>query len=358
MFSRFSELPEIRVSHGVLAYLLLIVGASREGGRRLSAAMVVLGYLAVDWFFVPPRRAIGFPSEFDFIILVGFLVTAVVVSQLVVNLRQTATLATHRAEEIEKLSTERVLLEREASRADVLREAERLKDALIASLVHDLRSPITTMTMLAATDSGVSAESALQRIGDEVHRIDAFLSTLGRFTTGPHATQLLAIETHVADDLIGTALSSTEAALQGHPITTQTADTLVLLRCDFTLSLRILGNLLENAARYSPAGAPIDIRATTDDRQVRIVVSDRGPGLIDNEIDEVFRPLHRGSAAASEGRGSGMGLAIARTFAQAQHGDVLYAPRAGGGAQFILRLPAASMVAVPAGTQALRGFGL
>ncbi len=358
VFSRVSALPEIRVSHGVLAYLLLIVGASREGGRRLSGVMVILGYMAVDWFFVPPRRAFGRPSEFDFIILVGFLVTAVVVSQLVVNLRQTATLATERAEEIERLSTERLLLEREASRAEVLREAERLKDALIASLVHDLRSPITTMTMLSASESGVPAETALRRIGDEVHRIDAFLSTLGRFTTGPHAAQLLVIETHVADDLIGTALRSTEAALQGHRVSTQTADALVLLRCDFTLSLRIVGNLLENAARYSPPGSPIDIRAVTDGTRVRIVVSDRGPGLAADEVEAVFRPLQRGSAAVGERRGSGMGLAIALTFAQAQHGDVVYAPREGGGAQFTLVLPAASMLTEPAGPALSGGFGL
>jgi two-component system sensor histidine kinase KdpD len=320
--------------------------------------MVVLSYLAVDWFFVPPRRAFGRPSEFDVIILVGFLVTAVVVSQLVVNLRQTATLATARAEEIERLGAERLLLDREASRAEVLREAERLKDALIASLVHDLRSPITTMSMLSSPDSGVRVDTALQRIGDEVHRIDAFLSTLGRFTTGSHAAQLLVIETHVADDLIGTALRSTDAALQGHPVSTQTADTLVLLRCDFTLSLRIVGNLLENAARYSPNGAPIDIRAISDGAQVRIVVSDRGPGLAADEVDAVFRPLERGSAASSARSGSGMGLAIARTFAQAQRGDVVYAPRDGGGAQFTLVLPAASMDSESAGVLQSGGIGL
>ena len=142
VFSPIAALPEIRIAHGVLVYLLLIVGASREGGRALSAVMVVLSYGAVDWFFVPPRQAFGTPTQLDLIILIGFFATATVISQLVITLRQTASLATARAAEIERLGGERLLLERDASRAHVLREAERLKNALIASLAHDLRSPI------------------------------------------------------------------------------------------------------------------------------------------------------------------------------------------------------------------------
>ena len=103
VFSQIATLPELRIAHGVLVYLLLIVGASREGGRTLSGVMVLLSYGAVDWFFVPPRQAFGKPTEFDLIILIGFLATATVISQLVITLRQTAILATGRAAEIERL---------------------------------------------------------------------------------------------------------------------------------------------------------------------------------------------------------------------------------------------------------------
>jgi len=342
--SQIASIPELRVAHGVLVYLLLIVGASREGGRLLSAVMVVLSYLAVDWFLVPPRRQIGTPTELDFIILLGFLITATVISQLVVTLRQTATLATARAAEIERLGTERLILEREASRAQVLREAERLKNALIASLAHDLRSPITTLTMLAGPDSRLATDVALSRIRDEAQRLDEFLRTLGRFTAYGDADNLLVVESHVVEDLVGTAILSSESALSTHRVVVHPAaiEPLLMVRCDFTLTLQILGNLLVNAARYSPAGTQIDVSSSFVDGVVQITVSDRGPGLAPDEVEHVFQPLTRGTAARQSPTGTGMGLAIARTFALAQHGEVIYSPRVGGGADFRLELPSAS----------------
>lgn len=266
------------------------------------------------------------------------------ISQLVVTLRQTATLATARAAEIERLGVERLTLERDASRAQVLREAERLKNALIASLAHDLRSPITTLTMLAGPDSPVSADVALSRIRVEAQRLDDFLRTLGRFTAYGDADNLLVVESHVVEDLIGTAILSSESALRLHTVVVHrpVLEPLLMVRCDFTLTLQILGNLLVNAAHYSPAGSRIDVTSRFDDGVVQISVSDRGPGLEDGEVDSVFRPLARGGAAQQSPTGTGMGLAIARTFAQAQHGDVIYTPRVGGGAEFRLELPSAS----------------
>ncbi len=343
-FVQIATLPELRIAHGVLVYLLLIVGASREGGRLLSAVMVLLSYLAVDWFFVPPRQQIGTPTELDFIILIGFLATATVISQLVITLRQTATLATARAAEIERLGAERLTLERDASRAQVLREAERLKNALIASLAHDLRSPITTLTMLAGPNSPVATDVALARICDEAQRMDDFLRTLGRFITHGDSDNLLVVESHVVDDLIGTAVLSSASALSLHTVVVQPAamETMLMVRCDFTLTLQILGNLLVNAARYSPTGSQIDVSSSFDDGVVQITVADRGPGLAEDEVDRVFRPLVRGKSGQRSPTGTGMGLAIARTFSLAQHGDVIYSPRVGGGAEFRLELPATS----------------
>ncbi len=344
VFYPIATLPEIRIAHGVLVYLLLIVGASREGGRALSAVMVVLSYGAVDWFFVPPRQAFGTPTQLDLIILIGFFATATVISQLVITLRQTASLATARAAEIERLGAERLLLERDASRAHVLREAERLKNALIASLAHDLRSPITTLTMLADPASPVATNVALSRIRDEARRLDEFLRTLGRFTAYGDPDNLLVVESHVVDDLIGTAILSSESALMVHRVVVHpaAADTLLMVRCDFTLTLQIIGNLLVNAARYSPPGSLIEVSSKFDDGIVQITVADRGPGVADDELELLFRPLARGRSALTSPTGTGMGLAIARTFALAQHGDVIYSARVGGGAEFRLELPSAS----------------
>jgi len=348
LVARISFFPEMRISHGVLMYLLIIVGASREGGRALSAVIVVLSYLAVDYYFVPPRLELGKATDFDVIIMFGFVVTAFVIAQLVLNLRQAAVIATARASEIELLSAERIVLEREASRAAVLQEAERLKNALLASVSHDLRSPIMAMTMLADPVSGLAPAEAMARISEQARQLGDFLSTLGRFTSAEGTTgDALRTETHVVDDLVGAAIRASASQLTRHTLTlpTVTDGSAMLVRCDFTLSLQIMGNLLQNAAKYAPDGGDIEVSWVRELTRVRITVSDRGAGIPAGEVERFFQPMQRGalaSAAAGElPAGTGMGLAIARTFARAQLGDVTYRARPGGGACFDLVLPAA-----------------
>lgn len=348
-FNSLSDMPTIRIAHGVLAYLLLIIGASREAKLALSVVMVVLGYLAVDWIFVPPRHALGMPSDLDFVLLVGFVLTGAVISRLMTRLRRAAEIATNRAAEIERLSEERLALERDAACITVLNEAERLKNALIASLVHDLRTPVATICLLADPESGVASRIALDRVGEEARRLGDFLATMQRFVfVGAGDGSLLVIEPHVVDDLIGTAIRSAGIGLLGHPVRVHLPPTteLLMVNCDLTLSLQILGNLLQNASRYSPAGTPIDVTARAGDGEICITVSDRGPGLAQDELESVFKPLHRGRAAPRT-EGIGMGLAISRTFARAQQGDVHYQPRPGGGAEFRLVLPASARVRAP-----------
>ena len=148
----------------------------------------------------------------------------------------------------------------------------------------------------------------------------------------------------MVDDLIGTAILSSESALMVHRVFVHpsAADTLLMVRCDFTLTPQIIGNLLVNAARYSPAGSLIEVSSSFDDGIVQITVADRGPGVADDELELLFKPLARGRSALTSPTGTGMGLAIARTFALAQHGDVIYSARVGGGAEFRLELPSAS----------------
>lgn len=355
-FATLPELPVLRVAHGVLAYLLLIVAVSREGDWLLAGIMVIASYLAVDWIFVPPRRQFGHPNDLDLVILLGFLMTSVVISRLVIRMQRTAMLATARAEEIHRLSAERLELEMDAARAEVVREAERLKNALLASVTHDLRSPLATLMMLADPSSAVPPDVALPRMAEETRRMSEFLRAMRHYTVAERPEgRDTAIEPHVVDDLIGTARRSREVVLAQHPVEVTVPETpvLVLVRCDFTLTLQILANLLENAAQYSPPGSPIAVTVACTDAQVHITVADRGPGLSADEVTAVFEPLRRGTASAhgdadhppalatNHREGMGMGLAIARTFARVQQGDVTYRDRDGGGGAFTLTLPQA-----------------
>ncbi len=340
-----SSVTRLRVSVGMLVYMLLIAGASREGSRSLSMVMVGLSYLAVDFFFVAPRNAIGRTHVTNLVVLLGFVVTAGVIAQLILSLRQTATLATERAAAIERLGAERLQLERERARAEMLQEAERLRQALIASLSHDLRSPVMALTMLADPQSGLEPADAMARIAEQARNLGDFLATLGRFTIASGGGDLLRIESQVVDDLVGAAVRSSAAALAHHVVTVSapSIDSVLMVRCDFTLSLQILANLLQNAARYSPPDSSIVISSAVDGDAIRITVSDRGVGVSAADIDRIFRPMQRGSRTEHSTAGTGMGLGIARTFAQAQGGDVAYRPRDKGGSHFDLLLPSVAL---------------
>lgn len=344
-----SELPEIRVAHAVLTYMVLIILASRHGGRRLAMTMVTLGYLAVDWIFVPPRFSFGNATELDWIVLVGFVLTGWLVSELFAKQRDATRIAEERTREVERLSLERLQLEREASTARVLKEADRLKNALLNSLAHDLRSPIATLSLLADPAAGFSGDTALQRISEEAHRLSEYIATVQRFAREGGGA-MLRMERHSAEDLVQTSLRSAEALLVGRTVRVELSVPPAYVHCDLTLCVQVLGNLLQNAVRYAPSSEPIDVVVTTTGTPVdtvQIVVADRGPGVCETDVERLFMPMRRRPHAAPEDGGDvsvrmGMGLSIARTFARAQRGDVSYRARSGGGSEFVLQLQAAT----------------
>lgn len=340
VFARIVGAPHLRISHGLLVYLLLIIGASRETRRWLSAVLVIASYLAVDWLFVPPIRAFGRAADFDVVILVGFILTGIIITQIVASQQTAVRLARARAVEIEQLGIQQLELEREAIRMRESRETGEMKNALIASIAHDLRSPLTTMKMLADPGYGIDPQMALHRIADEADRMNRYLSTMRHFSDVSGTGAMMSVESHVVDDLIGTAIASYAAVLRGREVIVhpEADGDILLVRCDLTLSLQVLGNLLQNASRHAPAPSPIELWAVREGAQTRIVVADRGPGVNKDEVDLIFKARQRGSSSGMNA-GEGMGLAIARTFARAQLGDVTYRAREGGGAEFWFSLP-------------------
>ncbi len=345
--SAASTLPDIRVAHAILAYVVLIMFVSREGSRGLSMTIVVLSYAAVDWYFVPPRRGFGAPTGLDWVILTGFLATGWLLSELAATQREALRLAEERTRELERMGAEQLRLEREASVVRVLKETDRLKNALLSSIAHDLRSPIATLSLLVDPAAGFPANVALPRVHEEAQRLGEYLATLQRFAAEGGGS-MLALDTHDATSLVHTALRSSAAVLAGRRVDVVTRQEGIVARCDLTLTMQVLGNLLQNAVRYAPDHAPIDVTVSATRSTVELTVADRGPGIGEQELDRLFVPLQSrpsvaaGDAGASGGR-MGMGLAIARTFARAQRGDVVYRPRAGGGAEFIMQLPRAPM---------------
>ena len=239
------------------------------------------------------------------------------------------------------LAIDRVRLVAEAEHAEALREADRLKNVVLASVSHDLRTPLTTIKALAqsAALQGNDAGAAIEEQADRLTRLVSDLLDLSRLKGGGFAANP---EINTAEDLIGAAVRQTRGLFEKRPLRTviDLASPALVGRFDFAQSLRVLCNLLENAARYAPAGEPIELAARRDGEMLVFTVSDRGPGVRDEDLPTIFEPFHRARNAPPDAGRAGLGLSIARTLAELQGGSVEYAPRLGGGSVFTLRLPA------------------
>ena len=151
-------------------------------------------------------------------------------------------------------------------------------------------------------------------------------------------------ELNTAEDLVGAAVRQTAGFLKDRPVETKIDFTEPALVgwFDFVQSLRILSNLLSNAAHYTPPSSPIELSVHRYGAGLVFAVADRGPGIPVGEQERIFEPFYRPAGAPADvgGGGAGLGLAIARRLAELQGGALAYQARPGGGSVFTLRLPA------------------
>ena len=310
--------PRVGSAHVALTYLLVVLGASARRGRRLGMALAAACFVAFNVFFVPPYGTLVVRDPLDLVVLAAFLVTSAVAAQL-------------------------LHLGRAARHADALREADRVKDALLAAVSHDLRTPLTTIKALAHEIAGEGDERAaeIESQADRLNRYVGDLLDLSRIDAGavPVRTELVPI-----DDLLGAVLQQVAAVTDGREVrVTLPPDWPMLVgRCDFALATRVLANLVENAVRHAREGA-VDVTAAHEGAWIRLAVADRGPGVAPEDRARIFEPFQRGQSTHGSA-GTGLGLAIARRLAEAQGGAIELADRPGGGAVFTLVLPAGDVV--------------
>jgi two-component system sensor histidine kinase KdpD len=244
------------------------------------------------------------------------------------------------------LGLERVRLGAEEARAKALKEEDRLKDALLASVSHDLRTPLTTIKALAyeLRATGDERVVSIEREADRLNRLVADLLDLSRIRGGGLPLKL---EINAADDLVGAALAGVRGLPGASAIRAEVkSDEGVLLgRFDFVQALRALTNLLENALKHC-GGQPVELKVGRVGDRLLFRVLDRGPGVPAEETERIFEPFYK--APGSPSTGAGLGLAIARRSAEAQGGAVRLESRPGGGSVFTLDLAAADVTELPA----------
>jgi len=254
---------------------------------------------------------------------------------------------------------ERRLLAESGERARAEVEAERLRTALLSSLSHDLRTPLASIEGAASSlleePGGLPLEirrELLESILDESRRMTRLVTNLLDMIRVETGTLSVRKSWQPLEEALGVALLRLEERLRGHPVSTRLPSDLPLVPIDELLVEQVFLNLLENAARYTAPGTPIEVSAIPENGFVVVEVADRGPGIPAGEEEAVFGRFYRarGAQAADAGAGAGLGLTICRGIVTAHGGTIWMEGRPGGGARvrFTLPLVGPPVDAVPA----------
>jgi two-component system sensor histidine kinase KdpD len=243
---------------------------------------------------------------------------------------------------------ERARLRREVAEARLKVQGEALREALINSVSHDLQTPLAAIlgSATALESFGEQADSAARRelmatIREETERLAAYIENvldLTRIRAGQIAPRLEPVD---LSDIIDAALRRKQKALGGHRVRVELPPDLPMLKLDLFLMEHALANVLDNAAKYAPAGSEVSLVAAARGGQVVLDITDRGSGIAPGDQELVFEPFYRGAGPAGRpASGTGLGLAICRAFVAANGGTVAALGDArSGGTTLRLTLP-------------------
>jgi two-component system sensor histidine kinase KdpD len=243
------------------------------------------------------------------------------------------------------LAMERAQLAEDAEAARVAAETESLRNTLLGSISHDLRTPLAVIAGASSAlgDPALQIDpqtrrqlaASIEAKAREMSELISNVLDLMRFESGEVP---LRRDWQTVDDLVGTALGRHSQSLQQHGVEVSLPADLPPVYVDAPLVNQVIGNLLENAARHTPAGTRIRVRAAAEGPLVRLTIEDNGPGLPAGDPERLFAKFHRGHEEGNTG-GAGLGLAICRAIVNAHGGEIRAASSGGGGAQFTFTLP-------------------
>jgi two-component system, OmpR family, sensor histidine kinase KdpD len=290
--------------------------AGSLGCHPLIAANEVVGVLAVEL-----RIDAMLPAE----------------QQLLASFANNLAIALHRL----------VILERERL-AHLKVDEERLRNVMLSSVSHDLRTPLASITGAVTTliDSSERLDATtrldlMQAIREDAEGLERQVRNMLDLTRLESGTLAIRRDWHSIEEIVGCAVGRVEALLTDRPLDSRLPPDLPLVNVDAQLLEQLLVNLLENASRYTPPRTPIEIIAAVAGDRLQLVVADRGPGVPATERDAVFAKFRRGQQAQSARSrvGSGLGLAICRAVATLHGGRIDVFDRIDGGARFVLDIP-------------------
>lgn len=248
------------------------------------------------------------------------------------------------------MTLERCLLLQQLSQTEAVRRSEELKTALLSSLSHDMRTPLSAISASASSLLSLSGDldpavriRLLQTIQEQAARLDRYtanLLDLGRLQAGIDPAQLVDVD---VVEILGSVLHSVRTATNGHVFNKQFDTPGALVRANAVMVEQIFRNLIENAVRYSPDGSVIALKLSTTGTTVRLEIIDQGCGVPKDEIPYLFDRFYRSSRTKNQ-EGQGLGLSIAKGFAELFGGSIsIDSPHAAGiGTHVLVRLPLSS----------------
>jgi two-component system sensor histidine kinase KdpD len=244
------------------------------------------------------------------------------------------------------LSLERDASVLDAHQAQLDMETEKLRSSLLSAVSHDIRTPLAGIagasSTLARAGDSLSPQTKvelLRTINEESERLSRLVENLLQMTRLSSGKVQIDRQWHPIEEIIGSTLTRMERALGNRLIETRVDSRLSLIHVDAVLIEQLLVNLIENAAKYSPPDAAIEVSARETRGVVELEVADRGRGFAPGDEKRVFDLFYRGSSVNPDRRGTGIGLAICRAIAEVHGGRINAANRPGGGALVSISLP-------------------
>lgn len=333
------------VSLGVV-YLPAILLISIVWGLRLGLLASLLSAAAFNFFHIPPLHRLTIASDENWVALAAFAIVAVVSSAVAGLARAQTVEAERRREEADRalaelaaLSRERDRMQAEVVEAEALRRSDELKTALLRSISHDLRTPLTSIiasgaALGSATPTAEERAELSEAIVDEGERLSRLVENLldmSRLEAGkaePHREPT---------DLAEVLDAAREAVARPEVVRLAVELDLPTVDADAAQLERAFANLLENAIWHG-GGGPVTVRSRLVGDKIAIRVVDQGPGIPESEWQRIFEPFQRG-AANGAGAGSGLGLAIAKGFVEANGGEIAVESLPGQGSSFVVGFP-------------------
>jgi K+-sensing histidine kinase KdpD len=325
-----------RLEDVVMLFLLGIVSLAMRFGYAASLTAMFCSVLSVDFFFTAPYLSFTVDDHRQYLTFAIMAVVALLISGQTRRVRREAATRV-------SLALERARLAEEAHAANLEAREERLRNALLSSVSHDLKTPLSVILGSASAlldDPARLAESrrreALELIVSEAKRLTRLIRNLVDMTSVQSGTLRARKDWHSLEDVVGAALARLDDSLGGRHVSIGLDPDASVAAFDGALIEEVLVNLIENAIKYTPAGSPIAITAHRDTEGVVVEVADSGPGIPDGQEEAIFDKFHRATAV---GVGMGLGLTICRGILTVHEGRIWAGNRPEGGAFFRFVLP-------------------